>query len=99
MLRGKGRTLLIGAHSYEGSQHYPFGPYLDQIPSRTEPVSPATARQDAVVIPAGDVMPLLAAPEGHPLGGDAGNLIARHPVSVGRRFRPGGEMARSGPDV
>ena len=49
------------AHIYEGSQDHPFGPYIGEIPPRTEPAPPGPASQDAVLIPAGEVKTLLAA--------------------------------------
>ena len=49
------------AHIYEGSQDHPFGPYINEIPPRTEPAPPEPASQDAVLIPAGEVKTLLVA--------------------------------------
>ena len=49
------------AHIYEGSQDHPFGPYISEIPPRTEPAPPEPASQDAVLIPAGEVKTLLVA--------------------------------------
>jgi hypothetical protein len=49
------------AHIYEGSQDHPFGPYISEMPSPTEPASPAPAGPDAVLVPAGEVKNLLAA--------------------------------------
>ena len=40
------------AHVYEGSQDHPFGPYINEIPPRTEPAPPEPADQDAIVLPA-----------------------------------------------
>ena len=40
------------AHIYEGSQDHPFGPYISEIPPRTEPAPPEPAGRDAVLIPA-----------------------------------------------
>jgi hypothetical protein len=49
------------AHIYEGSQDHPFGPYINEMPSRTEPAPRAQADPDAVLIPAGEVKNLLVA--------------------------------------
>jgi hypothetical protein len=49
------------AHIYEGSQGHPFGPSVNEIPLRPEPASPGPARQDPVLVPPGEVKPLLAA--------------------------------------
>jgi hypothetical protein len=49
------------AHIYEGSQDHPFGPYINEMPSRTEPAPPAPASPDAVLVPAGQIKTLLAA--------------------------------------
>ncbi len=49
------------AHIYEGSQDHPFGPYINEMPSRTEPASPEPVGPDAVLIPAGEVKTLLVA--------------------------------------
>ena len=59
-----GRAILLIsdlAHIYEGSQDHPFGPYINEIPPRTEPEPRAPAGHDAVTIPAGEVKTLLAA--------------------------------------
>ncbi len=55
--------LLIGdvAHLYDGSLDHPFGPYINEIPPRTEPEPRAPAGHDAVTIPAGEVKTLFAA--------------------------------------
>ena len=55
--------LLIGdlAHVYDGSLDHPFGPYVNEIPRRTEPEPRAPAGHDAVTIPAGKVKTLFAA--------------------------------------
>ena len=54
---------LIGdlAHIYEGSQDHPFGPSISEIPPRTEHAPPEPARQNAVLVPAGQVKTLLVA--------------------------------------
>ena len=39
------------AHIYEGSLDHPFGPYIGEIPSRTEPAPPGPAGPDAVLHP------------------------------------------------
>ena len=49
------------AHIYEGSLDHPFGPYIGEIPPRTEPEPLDPAGQDAVLVPAGEVKNLLAA--------------------------------------
>ena len=49
------------AHIYQGSQDHPFGPYINEPPSRTEPAPPGPAVQDAVLIPSGEVKNLLVA--------------------------------------
>ena len=49
------------AHIYEGSQDHPFGPSINEIPPRPEPAPPGPATQDAVLVPAGEVKPLLVA--------------------------------------
>jgi hypothetical protein len=49
------------AHIYEGSQDHPFGPYISEMPSRTEPAPPEPASLDAVLVPAGEVKNLLVA--------------------------------------
>jgi hypothetical protein len=49
------------AHVYEGSQDHPFGPYIGEIPPRTEPAPPEPASQDTVVVPAEQVKTLLIA--------------------------------------
>ena len=41
------------AQIYEGSQDHPFGPYLNEIPPRTEPPAPEPTSQDTVRIAAG----------------------------------------------
>ena len=48
------------AHIYEGSLDHPFGPYIGEIPSRTEP-APPEPQPDTVLIPAGQVKNLLVA--------------------------------------
>jgi len=55
--------VLIGdlAHIYEGSQDHPFGPYIGEIPPRTEPEPLTPVGQDAVLVPGGEVKNLLAA--------------------------------------
>ena len=58
------RTILLIsdlAHIYEGYLDHPFGPYIGEIPSRTEPAPPGSAGPDAVLIPAGQVKNLLVA--------------------------------------
>jgi hypothetical protein len=57
-----GRAILLIsdlAHIYEGAQDHPFGPYINE--TRTEPVPPEAAAQDAVTVPTCDVKTLLAA--------------------------------------
>ena len=49
------------AHIYEGSLDHPFGPYIGEIPPRTEPEPLTPVGQDAVLVPAGEVKNLLAA--------------------------------------
>jgi hypothetical protein len=49
------------AHIYEGSQDHPFGPSINEIPPRPEPAPPGPATQDPVLVPPGEVKPLLAA--------------------------------------
>jgi hypothetical protein len=49
------------AHIYEGSQDHPFGPYIGEIPPRTEPPAPEPASPDTVRISAGEVKSLLVA--------------------------------------
>jgi len=49
------------AHIYEGSLDHPFGPYINEIPPRTEPPPPEPASQDTVLIAAGEVKTVLAA--------------------------------------
>ena len=49
------------AHIYEGSQDHPFGPYISEIPPRTEPPAPEPASQDTVRIAAGEVKTVLVA--------------------------------------
>jgi len=49
------------AHIYEGSQDHPFGPYIGEIPPRTEPAPPEPCGPGAVLIPAGEVKNLLVA--------------------------------------
>ncbi len=59
-----GRAILhIGdvAHIYDGSLDHPFGPYINEIPPRTEPPPPEPASQGTVLVPAGEVKNLLAA--------------------------------------
>ena len=59
-----GRAILLIsdlAHIYEGSLDHPFGPYIGEIPSRTEPAPPGPAGPDAVLIPADQVKNLLVA--------------------------------------
>ena len=51
------------ANIYEGSEDHPFGPYLNEIPPRTEPSAPEPASPDTVRIPAGEVKTLLVALE------------------------------------
>jgi hypothetical protein len=55
--------LLIGdvAHICDGSLDHPFGPYINEIPPRTEPEPRAPAGHDAVTIPVGEVKTLFAA--------------------------------------
>ena len=57
--------LLLGdlARIYEGSQDHPFGPYIGEIPPRSEPVPvpSESARHDAVTVPAGEVKTLISA--------------------------------------
>jgi len=48
------------AHIYEGSQDHPFGPYINEIPPRTEPALPKPANQDAIVLPANQVSTIVA---------------------------------------
>ena len=56
-------VLLISdlAHVYEGSLDHPFGPYINEVPPRTEPEPRAPVGHDAVTIPAGKVKTLFAA--------------------------------------
>jgi hypothetical protein len=49
------------AHIYEGSLAHPFGPYINEIPPRTEPPAPEPASQDTVLIAAGEVKTVLVA--------------------------------------
>ncbi len=49
------------AHIYEGSQDHPFGPYIGEIPARTERPAPEPASQDTVRIAAGEVKTVLVA--------------------------------------
>jgi hypothetical protein len=50
------------AHIYEGSQHRPFGPSINEAPpSRTEPAPSGPARRDVVPIPAGEVKTFVSA--------------------------------------
>ena len=49
------------AHIYEGSQDHPFGPDINEMPSRTEPAPSAPADPNAVLIPADQVKNLLVA--------------------------------------
>jgi hypothetical protein len=49
------------AHIYEGSLDHPFGPYLNEIPPRTEPPAPESASPDTVLIAAGEVKTVLVA--------------------------------------
>jgi hypothetical protein len=49
------------AHIYEGSLDHPFGPYISEIPPRTEPEPLTPVGHDAVLVPAGEVKNLLAA--------------------------------------
>ena len=49
------------AHIYEGSQDHPFGPYINEIPPRTEPALPEPTGQDAIVLPASQVSTIVAA--------------------------------------
>jgi hypothetical protein len=62
---GRAIGLIIDlAHIYEGSQHHPFGPYINETPpSRTKPAPPEPASPDVVPIPAGEVKTFLAALE------------------------------------
>ena len=55
--------LLIGdvAHIYDGSLDHPFGPYVNEVPPRTEPEPHAPAGHDAVTIPVSEVKTLFAA--------------------------------------
>ena len=55
--------VLIGdlAHIYQGSLDHPFGPYVGEIPPRTEPEPLTPVGQDAVLVPAGEVKNLLVA--------------------------------------
>ena len=48
------------AHVYDGSLD-PFGPYINEVPSRTEPEPRAPTGHDAVTIPVGEVKTLFAA--------------------------------------
>jgi len=49
------------AHIYEGSLDHPFGPYIGEIPSRTEPEPLTPVGHQAVLVPAGEVKNLLVA--------------------------------------
>ena len=49
------------AHIYEGSLDHPFGPYINEIPPRTERPAPEPASQDTVPIAAGEVKTVLVA--------------------------------------
>ena len=49
------------AQIYEGSQDHPFGPYINEIPPRTEPPAPEPASQDTVHIAASEVKTVLVA--------------------------------------
>ena len=49
------------AQIYEGSQDHPFGPYLNEIPPRTEPPAPEPAGQETVRMAAGEVKTVLVA--------------------------------------
>ena len=55
--------VLIGdlTHVYEGSLDHPFGPYINEPPSRTEPEPPTSAGHDGVIVPARELKTLLAA--------------------------------------
>jgi len=48
------------AHVYEGSQDHPFGPYIGEPPSRTEPVPPGPADTD-IVLSASELSTVVAA--------------------------------------
>ena len=48
-------------HIYEGSLDHPFGPYIGEMPSRTERPAPEPASQDTVLIAAGEVKTVLVA--------------------------------------
>ena len=49
------------AHIYQGSQDHPFGPYLNEMPPRTEPPAPEPASPDTVRIAASEVKTVLVA--------------------------------------
>ena len=49
------------AQIYEGSQDYPFGPYFNEIPPRTERPAPEPAGQETVSMAAGEVKTVLVA--------------------------------------
>ena len=49
------------AHIYQGSLDHPFGPYIGEIPPRTEPEPLTPVGQDAVLVTAGEVKNLLVA--------------------------------------
>jgi hypothetical protein len=49
------------AHIYEGSQDHPFGPYIGEIPPRTEPAPLEPSDPGTVLIPVGEVKNLLVA--------------------------------------
>ena len=49
------------AHVYEGSLDHPFGPYINEIPPRTEPPPPEPASPDSVLIAADEVKTVVAA--------------------------------------
>ncbi len=49
------------AHIHEGSLEHPFGPYIGEIPSRTERPAPEPVGQDTVLIAAGEVKTVLVA--------------------------------------
>ena len=49
------------SHIYEGSQDHPSGPSITEISPRPEPAPPGPASQGPVLVPPGEVKPLLAA--------------------------------------
>jgi hypothetical protein len=58
-------TVLISdlARIYEGSLDHPFGPYIGEIPPRTERPAPEPASPDTVLMAAGEVKTVLVAPD------------------------------------